>query len=225
MPVHDHGWDQLAYASDGFLTVEVPGATWVVPPERGVWVPAGTAHALVMRTRTTLQAVYFGEGVADLPPTAHVVRTSALAREVIRTIIERGMLDTTVPSDARLVGVLVDQLQALDVPPLELRPPLRDPGRRAAELLRADPARDLDELAREMAVSRRTLERSFQQDTGLTLGRWRQRARLLRALELLADGESVTATSIAVGYASPSAFVLAFRNALDATPARYFADA
>ena len=41
----------------------------------------------------------------------------------------------------------------------------------------------------------------------MTLGRWRQQARLLQALRLLARGEPVTSIAQDVGYESPSAFI------------------
>jgi AraC-like DNA-binding protein len=39
---------------------------------------------------------------------------------------------------------------------------------------------------------------------------------------MLADGTSVAATARRVGYATPSAFVAAFRRAVGTTPADYF---
>jgi methylphosphotriester-DNA--protein-cysteine methyltransferase len=42
-------------------------------------------------------------------------------------------------------------------------------------------------------------------ETGMTFGQWRQQARLLRALELLATGEKVIDVALALGYESPSA--------------------
>jgi len=47
--------------------------------------------------------------------------------------------------------------------------------------------------------------------------------RLMRALELLAAGSSVTDVALSVGYASPSAFVARFRQVLGSTPGRYYA--
>ena len=69
----------------------------------------------------------------------------------------------------------------------------------------------------------RTLERRFVVETGSSLGRWRLRLRLTRALELLAAGMSVSDAGLAVGYASTSAFVAAFKRELGSTPGRYFA--
>jgi AraC-like DNA-binding protein len=77
-------------------------------------------------------------------------------------------------------------------------------------------------LARAAGASRRTLERLFQKETGLSLGRWRQQARLLQAMRLLARGESVTAAALDVGYESTSAFIAAFSHVLGTTPGRYY---
>jgi len=59
---------------------------------------------------------------------------------------------------------------------------------------------------------------------GVTLGQWRQQARLLRALEMLFRGGSVTQAALSVGYESTSAFIGSFRTAFGLTPTRYLAD-
>nr|WP_268828294.1 helix-turn-helix domain-containing protein [Lysobacter gummosus] len=50
---------------------------------------------------------------------------------------------------------------------------------------------------------------------------WRQRTRLMRALERLAAGEAVTAVTLDLGYDSVSAFIAMFRRHLGATPTQY----
>ena len=53
---HAHIRAQLAYASQGVMRLGTAAGTFVVPPERAVWMPAGTEHwitalgALAMRT-------------------------------------------------------------------------------------------------------------------------------------------------------------------------------
>ena len=64
------------------------------------------------------------------------------------------------------------------------------------------------------------LMRRFEQQTGQTIGRWRQQARLFEALDLLARGESVTSAALSVGYASVSAFIERFRGTFGITPSR-----
>ncbi len=71
-------------------------------------------------------------------------------------------------------------------------------------------------------ASARTLARLFEREAGMTFGSWRQQLRLLRSLELLAGGESVTSVALSLGYESLSAFVSMFRRNLGRTPGRYF---
>ena len=55
IPLHRHAWGQLIYARAGVMTVTVaspaqPGS-WVVPPQRALWVPAETDHWIRCGTR------------------------------------------------------------------------------------------------------------------------------------------------------------------------------
>ena len=75
----------------------------------------------------------------------------------------------------------------------------------------------------EAGASERTLARLFRSETGMTFAAWRQQLRLIRALELLAEGTAVTEVALAVGFDSPSSFIAMFRRSLGTTPSRYFA--
>ena len=57
----------------------------------------------------------------------------------------------------------------------------------------------------------------------MSVGTWRQRARLVAALELLAGGEPVGRVAAAVGYSTPSAFGAMFVRHMGTSPGRYFA--
>ena len=219
MHQHDHG--QLAYAAAGFLTLHADDASWVVPTDRAAWIPAGAAHALATRVRTRLHTIYLPVGAPGLGDTTTVVQVTPLVRELIAHIVGRGTLDLTDAADRRLVDVLIDQVRLIDVAPLELRSPVDARAREAADLLREDPSREPAELARVVGSSRRTLERRFREETALALGRWRQRAQILRAMELLSDGAPVTDTAHRVGYSTTSAFIAAFRRVTGTTPGRF----
>ncbi len=71
-------------------------------------------------------------------------------------------------------------------------------------------------------ASKRTVERLFVRETGLTFGRWRQQLRLMQALRFLAEGKKVSHAAYEAGYGTPSAFIFVFRRILGATPGRYF---
>jgi AraC-like DNA-binding protein len=58
----------------------------------------------------------------------------------------------------------------------------------------------------------------------MSFGAWRTQLRLLRALELLSIGQSVTDVGLTLGYDSTSAFISRFRAHLGVTPAKYYAE-
>jgi AraC-like DNA-binding protein len=147
-----------------------------------------------------------------------------LLREVLRRAMRLRTLDLGIPLQRHLLEVLFDELTILPLTPLDLPMPRDARGIRAAAVIRAEPTarHNLADVARAAAASSRTMERLFRRETGLPFGVWRQRARLLRSLQLLAEGRSVSEVAGAVGYESVSAFVAAFRRALGTTPGRYF---
>ncbi|GAA3256589.1 helix-turn-helix domain-containing protein [Dactylosporangium siamense] len=128
------------------------------------------------------------------------------------------------PVHRRLIGVLADQVVALPDAPLQLPAPLDPRAVALATILQDDPGdtSSVSVLAHRVGASRRSLERVFRTDTGMTVGQWRRRLRMLEALRLLAAGMTATAAGARVGYATPSAFGAAFRAELGATPAHWF---
>ena len=91
---------------------------------------------------------------------------------------------------------------------------------RVADALAADPADTprIRDLAAELGVSARTLERAFIADAGLAVGEWRQRMRICRSIALLAGGGTVKDVALEAGYSTPSAFVAVFKKYAGTTP-------
>jgi AraC-like DNA-binding protein len=123
------------------------------------------------------------------------------------------------------MALLLDEIASLPTLALDLPMP-RDPRlARICRALRADPgsSRSLRRWAREAGASSRTVARLFVKETGLTFAEWRQQARLLAAMALLAAGHSTTRIALELGYDSPSAFAAMVKRTLGAPPSRYFA--
>jgi AraC-like DNA-binding protein len=240
---HDHAWHQLTFATRGHLEVITDDARHIVPADRAVWVPAGTLHTEVMRAPISMRSIYIS-GYLSSELARHVrppesgprrapARTSApfdrvrtiavtpLLRELILHISRIGALDRRRPEQARLVGVLLDQLAAAEDVRLALPSP-RDPrARRFADLVTREPgdAASIATLARRVGASLRTIERCFLAETGVAVGAWRRRVRLFHAVRLLEAGGSVTEVALEVGYASTSAFSHAFARQFGHSPA------
>jgi AraC-like DNA-binding protein len=212
------GWHQLIYASSGALRVETGSEVRVLPPHRAMWLPDGRTARVVMHGRVAVRTLYLSG--PPLRPDVVALDVPPLLRELILQAVRDAPLRRDEPGHRRLVGVLGDRLALAPVAP-ELLPLPTDPRAVAlADALRADPAgtAPLRRLAAGTGAGQRTLERLFLAETGMTISRWRQRLRLLRAMELLAGGESVTAVATAVGYATPSAFTAMYRAHLGGTP-------
>jgi AraC-like DNA-binding protein len=223
-PSHAHDWDQLTYAASGVMRVETDRATWLVPPHRAVWVPAGVRHAERMHSPVSVRTLYLAPRLArSLPRDCGMVNISPLLREVVLHVSRLGALDRKRPSHRGLIRVLLDQLESQPGEALQLPLPRDARARRVAALLqdRPDESLTVARLARRAGVSRRTMERLFLAETRMTVGEWRRRLRLLHAVHRLAGGESVTSAALEAGYASTSAFISVFRKAFGTTPGRY----
>jgi len=146
-------------------------------------------------------------------------------REVLRRAFQLDTLDRRIREQRNLIEVLLDQLETLPLTTIDLPMPRDTRAVRVAARIRSTPdaANALAEVARDAGASARTIERIFRAETGLSFGAWRQRARLARALQLLADDVTVTQAAMSVGYDSVSAFVAAFRRTIGTTPGKYFA--
>ena len=79
----------------------------------------------------------------------------------------------------------------------------------------------LRDALKRVPASFRTVERIFERETGLTLGRWWRQAKLLRSISLLAEGKPVTTVALEAGYSTPSAYTYMFRRILGTAPTQY----
>ena len=225
---HYHDVQQLVYPSSGVLAISAAGGTWIVPPQRAVWIPAGVPHAHRAHGPTQMRTLAFSAAAgADprLPAEPAVLAVSPLLREVIVALTSDDLPPYSARQRENMERVALDQLRRVGQLPVRL-PALGDDRLRAvAAYLRANPAdeRTLAELGLAVGASERTLSRLFRQQAGMSFPQWRTQFRLQHALVLLADGTPVTTTALACGWSNPSAFIDTFRRAFGATPGKFYA--
>jgi len=222
---HLHPEDQVVYACRGVMTVRTRQGTWVVPAQRAVWIPAKTPHSIVMSGAVSMRTLYLRPRmVRGLPRTCCVLNVSPLLQELILHACRSPHLDRRSRQKARLIDFLIDQLETVKTVPLQLPTPSDPRAARVAEILYKGPSdfTSLEAVCEKVGASKRTIERIFQQEMNLSLGKWRQQLRLMRSLELLAAGEKITNAAMEAGYSTPSAFIAMFRRTLGVTPRRYF---
>ena len=225
IPLHFHDRDQIVYASCGVMTIRTGASTWVVPTHRAVWIPASIPHTITMSGVVAMRTLYLKPKLARaLPRDCCVVNVSPLLRELILHACSYLALKKTIRWQRHLIDTIIDQLEAVQMIPLQL-PHLNDPRAiRVAQLLAKDPGntQTLEQISKGCGASRRTIERLFQEEARTTFGKWRQQLRLMHAMRLLAEGAKVTHAALDAGYSTPSAFISMFRKVLGVTPSRYF---
>ena len=220
---HRHDRGQLFGSTRGLLSVDVDDGVWVVPAIHAVWLQPNQVHGVRSHGPFVGWSAYIDQAAChDLPARPCTLNTSGLLREAVL----RAASWPTGPLDAareRIAMIILDELRTRPVEPLGLPFPRDARLQRIARALVDDPAieRDLDAWAAWAAVSARTLSRRFVAETGFTFTGWRQRARMMRSLEMLAAGTAVTTIALELGYATASAFINVFRRTFNDTPTAY----
>lgn len=212
---------EILWGSKGALTAETDHGCFAIPSMLGLWIPAGTMHRVTAAAGTSFRCTYI-----DRPLPAPADRTIAVALpEVIRALLDRLSAPPFLAVDARRHGeaLMMSLLEPVETTTVDLPMPRDDRTRRVARAILSDPndSRTIDEWGRDVGSSARNLSRLFTVETGLSFAAWRTRARMRRAIELLAADYSVVSVSRRIGYASPSAFVQAFRREVGRTPGEF----
>jgi AraC-like DNA-binding protein len=220
---HSHPRGQLFGSLRGLVSFGTEEGVWIVPAIHAVWLPPHHIHSAQWHGPLEGWSAYIDEAAcADLPKRPCTIRTSGLLREAVLRAAswKLGPVDA---ADDHIAAVILNEIRSLPVEPLGLTMP-SDP--RLACIARAlidNPAdeRHLEGWASWAAISSRTLSRRFVAETGFTFTAWRQRARLMRSLEMLAARIPVTTIALDLGYSTASAFIGLFRRTFGETPASY----
>jgi transcriptional regulator GlxA family with amidase domain len=193
----------------------------MVPPAAAVWIPKGVRHAIASPQGARVRTVYLHASTTRRAPRSIVVlMLTRLAHSLIDHLATESMADDA--ATRRLVAVLLDQVRGLRALPVFVPTLATSLTRRVGEALAADPdgTARIHDLARALGVSGRTIERAFTADAAMSIGEWRRRARVCRALGLLSTGMAVKDVALEVGYENASAFVSAFKLSVGITPGR-----
>lgn len=207
------------------MTIRANGSIWTIPPSHGMWMPAHMEHAIRMDAAVEMRTLYFLPGVVQGKVDAcRVLAVTPLLRELVlraMTITPHYDVDG---AEGRIMQVLVDEVGRLVRQPLSLKLPTDKRLLKLCEALLADMSNSasIAELGESVGLSERSIIRIFPKETGLSLSRWRQQARLMRAFALAEQGMNMTQISLELGYGSASAFSKMFRKLFGQAPRSLF---
>jgi AraC-like DNA-binding protein len=224
-PEHSHARGQFFALTRGLLVVEAGKERWMFPSQRCAWIPPDCPHKARSVGGAAGSMVYLSADMCrGLPKKPCLFSSSGLLFAIVHRVLAWNPRQPLNPARKRLITVLRDEIAQPEQQPLRLPLPRDERLARAAHALLNDVAdkRGLDSWAHFAGMSRRSFMRVFSAEAGMSFGRWRQQARLFAALEMLAQGKSVTETAVAVGYDSVSTFIEMFRKMLGTTPQMYF---
>lgn len=228
LDTHMHREAQLVYAARGTMQVTTPKGRWLVPPDRAVWVPALSEHAIDVLADIEMRTLYFDlawlerEDRSASLDAEFVVRVSKLLQQAILALFDGRNDPERTELLVKLAVLELDQAEdSATFIPLPHEPRCR----RAADIVLGDPtgAHEIETLAREVGTSARTLSRLFASETQLSFKSWCQRARIAAAIEKLSVDANVSVKQLAadLGYASVPAFSHAFRQVTGKTPTEF----
>ncbi|MEG2795286.1 MAG: helix-turn-helix transcriptional regulator [Pseudomonas sp.] len=219
---HQHLHGQLLYTRQGCTRITLAQQLCLLPPSRAAWIPAGVSHRAVMQQSVDYRSIYLiPELCRELPQQVCVIEVSPLLRAVLEPMATADFdTDWQQGKFAHLLGLCLSEIVEAAQQPMLLPLP-RD--KRLLPLL-ATPEQlppELQVLERQIGASSRTIGRIFQRETGMSYQQWRQQWRLMRAMELLATGRSLSYCSFELGFASDSAFIAFFKAMTGSTPGQW----
>ena len=221
---HQHRRGQLISGASGVVVLGTPVGTWVMPPQRGMWIPPETLHDVRMVGAVSMQSLYLEPAMAQLlPERCQVVGITPFMRSLMTEALDLPVNYDPASRAGAVMALLQHEMGRLPPLPLSLPYPAHGPlAARCRQFLRHPAVHDTIEAWSEpLGMSRRAFTRLFRRETGLSFVAWRQQACLVAALPRLVAGETVTAVALDLGYDNPAAFTTMFKRVLGASPRAY----
>ena len=221
---HSHERIQLIHTLSGVIRIQTTEGTWVTPPGRGVWIPAYKAHALLISGDVQAYGVFIQpDARSKLVNECRVVTISPLLKELIRSAMQIQTPIHPQSREARLLELILDELELLSVLPFNLPEPQNIKLQKLCAEIKLDLSHTwtLEHAAQFLHVSPKTLTRHFQKETNMHFSHWVRQARLMQAMTDLAMNKSIFNVALDLGYDSASAFSAMFKRETSLTPSEY----
>jgi AraC-like DNA-binding protein/quercetin dioxygenase-like cupin family protein len=224
LPPHHHPWGQFTYAMQGVIRVTANNSSWIVPPQRAIWIPPDVVHEVTMLENARLRPLCVHASRSPFPGTdCKVLDVSTLLRELIAALEQHDQHEQS--HREHLLGeMMLDELPRCAVRPIRVPLPADKRLKSLCDALIADPGAEqtLAHWAGQVGASERTLTRLFERELGMSFGNWRQQVRLAHAAPLIARGVPLSQVAAQLGYASQSAFSAMFKKTFGCSPSMFF---
>ena len=225
-PAQTHPWGEFVFSFSGVLELHAEEQEFRVPPNFGLWHPAGTEHQGGNRNASEHCSLYIDDELATkrgMPKTSCALLVSPMLREMLIHLRNNFPKPPYTEQESRLLDVILDQLIVTPIAGNYL-PDSKDPLiTQVLAYLKDDPGANhsIRAIAEKFGMSERTLARKAQSELNMPLSEWRQRLKVVRAVPMLQEGASVESVALDLGYSTASAFIAMFKRLLGTTPDQY----
>jgi AraC-like DNA-binding protein len=218
---------KLVLVVSGQVDLEGGSGGWVIVPNFMVFIPANRPFILRTASGTILHVAHLSPAVCEWHHEGcWVTRAPPLAREMLKhavqwTPAEARELDVAEPFFSVLSHLCRDWFSK---PRIMWLPAAKSPEMRALMGYVRDHLADacMEGACAATGLSARTLQRRCEDELGFGWREFVREARILRAMELLAQGgHPVGWVARAVGFSSLSAFTLAFSKRVGMSPSEF----
>lgn len=147
---------------------------------------------------------------------ARIVQMNPVLQALMDAVPDSEFSGLTKPHEAALYELLFHEIVAAKDIPLSIAMPRDERISGLAQVGIVDPGSiaSIDEWLIGASASRKTIERLFMKETGMTPSRWLRQVRILHAVSQLAADKKISSVALDLGYQSPSAFTYMFRCAI-----------
>ena len=222
-PFHSHDRAQLSFSISGVLCITTDDASYILPPNRAIWIPPGVRHQTSCKENVRFHVVYIDPTLDNLPEKCRVFEVSDLICALIGEIVTFNFAYDEAGREGRIVRLLLDEIPRMPTMNIHIPMPRDNRILRVCNKLIENPSdqSDIDYWASIANMGRRTFTRIFKNETGMGMATWRLQVRLMHAVSLLHAGHSITSVAFGTGYESVSAFTSVFHRSFGFPPSHY----
>ncbi|MFM2478698.1 helix-turn-helix domain-containing protein [Celerinatantimonas sp. MCCC 1A17872] len=219
---HTHQRGQLTIAKRGSVRIQTQQGWWLAIPGTAIWVPAGIRHRAAYTETSELLNLRFEASQLKIPEQVSLLVVSALLMALAE---QAQQLASSQTEQLDLIRQLLGfQLQDAYSSSSFFIADGKDKRLRAiTKMLKENPgcSMTLGQLASFANSSQRTIARLFEKETQMSFTLWRERLRIMTAIERLIIGEPITKVAFDMGFQSSSSFSTAFRKMIGVPPSQY----
>lgn len=221
---HTHDFGQLISANSGSMYVGVADRVLLLSPAMTIWIPPDVDHW--MRYGANNEMLY-------VDVNRHEARClGEQSRVFILTPLLGALMSATTPDKQAnrshhhteiVHDLLREELVAARDIPLSVAMPRdrRIQGLAQMALSEAGASLSVESWLSGAPASRKTIERLFIRDTGITPARWLRHVRVIHSISRLAAGDKLSSVALDLGYESASAFTYMFRTIIGVSPSKF----